>query len=142
MLNQKLQHPSIHTQTAHPVQQHQGGHTPRGKVDRPTLRPLCDQEGEGWEFFRYECVNYKASMGIIGGSVSSLVQGAGSWWKSLRRTSRSPTQAADLTEVTLIAAVKKLAVREESKLAHRIMVFLFLEQPQSTRIHEQGEGGQ
>ena len=94
MLNQKLQHLPIHAQTDHPVQQHQGGHTPRGKVDRPTLKPLCDQEGEGWEFFRYECVNYKASMGIIGGSVSSLVQGAGSWWKSLRRTSRSPSQGS------------------------------------------------
>ena len=75
MLNQKLQHLPIHAhaQTDHPVQQHQEGHTPRGKVDRPTLSPLFDQEGEGWEFFRYECVNYKTSMGIIRGSVSSLV---------------------------------------------------------------------
>ena len=61
--------------------------------------------------------------------------------KNLQK-SNPGVQAVDLTEVTLIAAVKKLAVREESKLAHRIMVFLFLEQPRSTRIHEQGEGGQ
>ena len=42
MLEQKLQHLALHTHTAHPVQQHQGGGISRCKVDRPTKRPLCD----------------------------------------------------------------------------------------------------
>ena len=69
-LEQKLQHLAIHAQTAHPVQHHhQGGGAPRGKVDRPTLKPVSDRET--WEFFRYEWANYKTAMGITGATTSA-----------------------------------------------------------------------
>ena len=74
-LEKKLHPLSIHLQTAHPVQQHhQGGGAPRGKVDRPTSRPVSDLES--WEFFRYEWANYKMAMGITGGTTSAHIYGS------------------------------------------------------------------
>ena len=61
-VDQALQHLSLHAQTAHPVQQAQGGGTARGKVDRPTMKPACDQES--WAFFLYDWENYKSAMNI------------------------------------------------------------------------------
>ena len=54
-MDQKLQHLSLHAQTAHPVQQQQGNGAARGKVDRPTLHTDIDQEG--WSFFNYDWEN-------------------------------------------------------------------------------------
>ena len=74
-VEQKLQHLALHIQTAHPqaqqtqTQQAPGNNSSRGKVDRPVLRPVCDQEG--WEFFKYEWSNYKTAMGISGTTTSA-----------------------------------------------------------------------
>ena len=128
-LEQKLQHLAIHAQTAHPVQHHhQGGGAPRGKVDRPTLKPVSDRET--WEFFRYEWANYKTAMGITGATTSAHLYGCLD--EELKRDLQKSNQgvaAADMTEATLLEAVKKLAVKQESKLAHRIKMGKAIQSP-------------
>ena len=112
-LEQKLQHLSIHAQTAHPVQQHHhGGGAPRGKVDRPTLRPVSSLEN--WEYFRYEWANYKTAMGITGGTTSAHLYGCLD--EELKRDLQKSNQgvaAADMTEAVLMEAIKRLAVKQE-----------------------------
>ena len=128
-LEQKLQHLSIHAQTAHPVQQHHhGGGAPRGKVDRPTLRPVSSLEN--WEYFRYEWANYKTAMGITGGTTSAHLYGCLD--EELKRDLQKSNQgvaAADMTEAALMEAVKRLAVKQESKLAHRIKMGKAIQTP-------------
>ena len=115
-LEQKLQHLSIHLQMAHPVQQHhQGGGAPRGKVDRPTLRSVSNLES--WEFFRYDWANYKTAMGTTSAHLYGCLD------EELKRDLQKSNQgvaAANITETALLEEVKKLAVKEASKLAHRI----------------------
>ena len=141
-LEQKLQHLSIHSQTAHPVQQHhQGGGAPRGKVDWPTLRPVSDLES--WEFFRYEWANYKTVMGITGGTTSAHLYGClDEELKKDLQKSNQRVASADMTEAALLEAIKKLAVKQESKLAHRIKMGKAVQSPRvSIRIyHSQLKG--
>ena len=126
---QKLQHLALHAQTAHPVQQpHQVSGAPRGKVDRPTLRPVSDLES--WEFFRYQWANYKTAMGITGGTTSAHLYGCLD--EELQRDLQKSNQgvvASDMTEADLLEAVKKLAVKQESKLAHRIKMGKAVQSP-------------
>jgi hypothetical protein len=128
-LEQKLQHLSIHAQTVHPLQQHhQGGGAPRGKVDRPTLRPVSDLKS--WEFFRYEWANYKTAMGIKGGTTYAHLYGCLD--EELKRNLQKSNQgvaADDMTEAALLEAIKKLDVKEESKLAHRIKMGKAVQSP-------------
>ena len=124
-LGQRLQHLALHVQTAHPqtqqVQSNQahGNSSSRGKVDRPVLKPICDHEG--WEFFKYEWSNYKTAMGISGATTSAHLYGCldEELKRDLQKSSQG-TAASDMTENDLMSAIKKLAVKQESKLAHRI----------------------
>ena len=128
-LAQQLQHLAIHAQTAHPVQQHhQGGGAPRGKVDRPVLKPLSDLEG--WEFFLYEWENYKTAMGISGGTTSAHLYGCldDDLKRDLQKSNQG-VKAADMTEENMLANIKRLAVKEESKLAHRIKLGRAVQSP-------------
>ena len=126
---QQLQHLALHAQTAHPVQQpHQVSGAPRGKVDRPTLRPASDLES--WEFFRYQWANYKTAMGITGGTTSAHLYGCLD--EELQRDLQKSNQgivASDMTEADLLEAVKKLAIKQESKLAHRIKMGKAVQSP-------------
>ena len=124
-VEQKLQHLALHVQTAHPQaqqtqpQQAPGNNSSRGKVDRPVLKPVCDQEG--WEFFKYEWSNYKTAMGISGTTTSAHLYGCldEELRKDLQKSSQGKA-ASDMTEGELMSVIKKLAVKQESKLAHRI----------------------
>ena len=117
-VDQALQHLSLHAQTAHPVQQAQGGGTARGKVDRPTMKPACDQES--WAFFLYDWENYKSDMNITGNATSAHLFGCLD--EELKRDLQKAHQgvaAATMSEANPLQAIKRLAVKEESKLAHR-----------------------
>ena len=127
-VDQVLQHLSLHAQTAHPVQQAQGGGTARGKVDRPTMKPACDQES--WAFFLYDWENYKSAMNITGNAISAHLFGCLD--EELKRDLQKAHQgvaAATMSEADLLQAIKRLAVKEESKLAHRIKMGRAIQQP-------------
>ena len=127
-VDQVLQHLSLHAQTAHPVQQAQGGGTARGKVDRPTMKPACDQES--WAFFLYDWENYKSDMNITGNATSAHLFGCLD--EELKRDLQKAHQgvaAATMSEANPLQAIKRLAVKEESKLAHRIKMGRAIQQP-------------
>ena len=127
-VDQVLQHLSLHAQTAHPVQQAQGGGTARGKVDRPTMKPACDQES--WAFFLYDWDNYKSAMNITGNAISAHLFGCLD--EELKRDLQKAHQgvaAATMSEADLLQAIKRLAVKEESKLTHRIKMGRATQQP-------------
>ena len=83
------------------------------------MRPVSDLES--WEFFRYEWANYKTAMGITGGTTSAHLYGClDEELKKDLQKSNQRVASADMTEAALLEAIKKLAVKQESKLAHRI----------------------
>ena len=92
---------------------------------------------ESWEFFRYERANYKMVMGITGGTTSAhLYGGLDEKLKKDLQKSNQRVASADMTEAALLEAIKKLAVKLESKLAHRIKMGKAVQSPGvSIRIH-------
>lgn len=127
-MDQMLQHLALHAQTAHPIQQNQGNGAARGKVDRPTVHAAIDQEG--WSFFMYDWENYKAAMNIKGTAVSAHLYGCldEELKRDLQRANQGES-AASMTEENLLLAIKKLAVKDESKLAHRIKMGRAVQSP-------------
>ena len=98
---------------------------------RPTLKSGVDQAE--WSHFEYEWDNYKTAMGITGNTTSAHLYGC--LEEDLRRDlqkSNPAVRAADMTEGNLLAAAKRLAVKEETKLAHRIKMGRALQSPGSS----------
>ena len=90
--------------------------------------PYCDHEG--WEFFKYEWSNYKTAMGISGATTSAHLYGCldEELKKDLQKSSQGKA-ASEMTEDDLMSAIKKLAVKQESKLAHRIKMGRSIQAP-------------
>ena len=92
---------------------------PRGKIDMPTLPAHCTSDR--WDDFLYDWKNYKTAMGITDNVASAYLYGC--LEEELRRDLRmsNPTVvASEMVETDLLNAVKKLTVKVESVLAHRI----------------------
>ena len=117
----------MHREDAHRGQAHQQPQgqaetrqsAPRGKIDMPSLTANCTSEQ--WEDFLYDWKNYKKAMGITDNIASAYLYGCleDELRKDLRKSNTSVV-ASDMTELDLLKAVKKLTVKEESILAHRI----------------------
>ena len=95
------------------------GSGPRGKIDMPTLSAHCSSDQ--WEDFLYDWKNYKTAMSITETVASAYLYGC--LEEELRRDLRksNPTVvASEMAEQDLLRAVKRLTVKVESVLAHRI----------------------
>ena len=101
---------------------------PRGKIDMPNLSAHCSIEQ--WEDFLYDWKNYKTAMSITDSVASAYLYGC--LEDELRRDLRKsdPTVvASEMAEKDLLSAVKKLTVKMESVLAHRIKLGKAVQSP-------------
>ena len=115
----KIQLLQIHTSAAH-----QGGAATRApgvkaKMDPPRLQTGVDQQT--WDQFMARWAIFKTTMGVDGGTASMwffncLDKDLGD--EVLKANPGTPPQ--NITEDDLVACTKKLAVKVESKLIHRI----------------------
>ena len=83
------------------------------------MRPVSDLKS--WEFFRHKWANYKTAMGITRSTNSAHLYGCldEELKKDLQKSNQG-VAAADMTEAALMEAIKRMAVKQESKLAHTI----------------------
>ena len=105
------------------------------------MRPVSDLKS--WEFFRYKWANYKTAMGITRSTNSAHLYGCldEELKKDLQKSNQG-VAAADMTEAALMEAIKRMAVKQESKLAHTIKMGKAVQSPRvSIRIfHAQLKG--
>ena len=104
------------------------GSGPRGKIDMPTLSAHCSSDQ--WEDFLYDWKNYKTAMSITETVASAYLYGC--LEEELRRDLRKSNPrvvASDMAEQDLLQAVKKLTVKVESVLAHRIKLGKAIQAP-------------
>ena len=128
-LNIKVQLLQIHNSGVH-----EGGggqvRTPgsKAKMDTPKIQLGVDQQA--WDQFMTRWNIYKTTMGIDGGTASSWL------FNCLDRDlgdavlkANPGTDPQNMSEVDLLASAKKLAVKVESKLVHRIRMGRAFQQP-------------
>ena len=92
------------------------------------MRPVSDLKS--WEFFRHKWANYKTAMGITRSTNSAHLYGCldEELKKDLQKSNQG-VAAADMTEAALMEAIKRMAVKQESKLAHTIKMGKAIQSP-------------
>ena len=121
LLQLQMQELQIHRQAAHPKVGAPAARTPgsKAKMDAPKIQLGVDQQA--WDQFMTRWKMYKTTMGIDGGTAPSYFFSCLD--KDLEDAvlkANPGTDPQSMSEVDLTASAKKLAVKVESKLVHRI----------------------
>ena len=116
----QMQELQIHTQGAHPQGGVPAARTPgvKAKMDAPKLQLGVDQQA--WDQFMTRWEIYKTTMGIDSSAPSWLFACLDKDLGDEVIKANPGTKPMNMTEEALTASIKKLAVKVESKLLHRI----------------------
>ena len=126
-----------HMQYMHPVAQqppqHHGQYQSlKGKMDTPVLKSGIDEAEYSTWLYNWE--NYKVVTGISAGLTSAQLYACmDEDLKNDVQKYNPEVNAKNMTEADLLSMVRRLAVKEESKLAHRIKMGR-LQQPPGTSV--------
>ena len=130
LLQLQMQELQLHAQIVHPQVGAPAPRTPgsKAKMDAPKIQLGVDQQA--WDQFMTRWNMYKTTMGIDGGSAPSY------FFSCLDKDlgdavlkANPGTDPQSMSEVDLTASAKKLAVKVESKLVHRIRMGKAFQQP-------------
>lgn len=115
----------IHDRTAHPAQNNQA--PPKLKLDSPTIGAGCDPDQ--WSAFKRQWDMYKVGMSIADNVLPTALFYCCD--TDLRTNIMRDLQGdvAKMSEGDLLAAIKRLAVKEESTLVHRIKLNRMVQSP-------------
>ena len=130
LLQLQMQELQIHTQAVHPQAGVPAARSPgsKAKMDAPKIQLGVDQQA--WDQFMTRWNIYKTTMGIDGGTAPSYLFTCLDKDLGDAVLKANPgTEPQNMSEADLTASAKKLAVKVESKLVHRIRMGKAFQQP-------------